>query len=321
MDTTRIHRLLRLIILLQRGEPVDMFTLVDELGVSRRTVFRDLKQLEAAGVPFFHERGQGYRIGSGFFLPPVSLTVPEALGLMLLGKQASGQRDRPLSEPALSAIYKLMSMVPEPIREACGDMMAHVTVASTPQPDTDAEAKHYHVLQRGMDERRAVTVHYKPRHEGEIEVYAFRPYAMHFAAQAWYALGYTDVHREVRVIKLLRIVACQLTSKRFNRPRDFTIASKLGNAWQLIPGGKEYAVELIFERQVATNVSEVLWHRSQQTEALPDGRVRMSFVVDGIEEISWWVCRYAGQVRVVKPKALREKVAQMHRHAAEMLSE
>src|SRR5690606_21306130 len=124
MGVSRVHRLLRLITLLQSGRARTAADLVQELGVSRRTLFRDLSMLQMAGVPYYHEPGQGYRISRSFFLPPISLTVMETLGLMMLGKTAIGQRGRPLVGSALSGIYKLLSTVPEPIRSACGEMMA-----------------------------------------------------------------------------------------------------------------------------------------------------------------------------------------------------
>ncbi len=86
MPAERIQRLLWLITLLQRNEPNTTESLMHELGVSWRTLFRDLQTLEEAGVPHRHDRAEGYRIDKAFYLPPINLTVSETLGLMLLGK-------------------------------------------------------------------------------------------------------------------------------------------------------------------------------------------------------------------------------------------
>ncbi len=119
MSTKRIHRLLRLITLLQSGRARCSYDLMTELGVSRRTLFRDLETLEDAGIPYHHERGVGYRVGRSFYLPPISLTVLESLSLMLLGQTAASQRGRPMHLSAMSAISKLLATTPEPIRAAC----------------------------------------------------------------------------------------------------------------------------------------------------------------------------------------------------------
>lgn len=311
MGVGRIHRLLRLITLLQSGRPRTPAELTEELGISRRTLFRDLNMLQMAGVPYYHEPGVGYRISRSFFLPPISLTVGETLGLMMLGKTAAAQRNRPMVGPALSAIYKLLSTVPEPIRTACGEMMANVSVDPGAQLLGESEGKHYAHLQQCVDESRACRMTYRSPVEPEPIRCVLEPYALHFAARAWYVLGRTDVHREVRVFKLARIESLEPIPKRFTRPKRFRVSDKLGKAWQLIPEGREHQVELEFTAKVGRNVSEVRWHPSQAHELLPDGRCRMMFTVDGLGEIAWWLCGYADQVKVIKPAALRKRVREM----------
>jgi predicted DNA-binding transcriptional regulator YafY len=315
MGVTRVHRLLRLITVLQRDEPNTTAGLMRELGVSRRTLFRDLQMLQEAGVPYQHDRAQGYRIDKGVYLPPINLTVPETLGLMLLGKSAATQRDRPMVAPALSAIYKLIATIPDPIREACGELMTHVSVAADPVTLGDQETRYHTLLQRCIDQGTTCRIVYQSPAEDDGLHAMLCPYALHFVNRAWYVLGYTDAHDEVRMLKLVRFIEIQPTDETFDKPENFRVEDKLGSAWRLIPEGREYRIVLEFSKKVATNVSEVLWHNSQKHETLPDGRCRMTFTVDGINEIAWWLCGYGDQVVVVKPPELRDRVEAMLRSA------
>lgn len=328
MASERINRLLRLIMLLQARRPRTAQELADELGVSRRTVFRDLNTLEDAGVPCrevgmdgprgrANPGGGGYRIEKGFHLPPTSLSVAEVLGLLHLAKATGAQRDRPLHAAALSGIYKLISTVPDPVRGVCSEMMANVSVNPGATVDGDIESRHYTVLQTCADQGKRCEVVYQPPIDAEAQRFSLDPYALHHANRAWYVLGKTCLHQEVRVLKLLRIAELQPTEQSFTRPRGFSVASKLGSAWQLIPEGKVHKIELEFSRRVATNVSEVKWHHSQEHTTLADGRCVLRFEVDGLHEIAWWICGYADQVVVRKPKKLAELVGDMHRRAAE----
>jgi len=313
---TRVHRLLRLVTLLQGGRPVPLDELLEELRVSRRTLFRDLKVLKDAGVPHYHEAGKGYRIARGYFLPPVNLTVSETLGLMVMAKFAVGHRGRPALPAGVSAIYKLLTAVPEPIRAACGELAEAVSVDLPPQATGDRERDCFPDLARAIDERRACRVTYtSPTDEG-TRTFEFEPYVLHFAHRGWYAFGRSLEHDEVRVLKLLRVDAIEPLDRRFDRPEGFTVEQKLGKAWALIPEGEEHDVVLEFEPKVATNVAEVRWHPTQRADWLPDGRVRLRFTVDGLREIAWWVCGYADQVRVVSPPALRDRVRDMHARAS-----
>lgn len=312
----RVHRLLRLITLLQSGRPRGVAELMEELGVSRRTLFRDLNMLEHAGVPYYHEPGKGYRIRQNYFLPPINLTVPETLGLMMLAKSAATQRNRPFAGPALSAVHKLVSTVPEPMRTVCAEMMDHVTINPGGEIVGDREQEHYGTLSQCIDEGRVCKLRYRSPVEPEPMDLELRPFALHFAARAWYVLGHSAPHSEVRVLKLTRIETLDPLEKRFRRPERFRVEQKLGKAWQLIPEGTEHEIELEFSAKVGQNVAEVRWHPTQDHELLPDGRCRMRFTVDGLNEIAWWICGYADQVRIRKPAALRERVRAMHAAAA-----
>jgi predicted DNA-binding transcriptional regulator YafY len=315
MGVGRVHRLLRLITVLQRDEPNTTAGLMRELGVSRRTFFRDLKLLDEAGVPYRHDRAQGYRIDKSFYLPPINLTVPETLGLMMLGKSAAADRDRPMVAPALSAIYKLIATIPDPIREACSDLMANVSIAPDVNPIGNMESRCHTTLQRCIDQGRTCRIVYQsPEDEDELHA-MFNPYTLHFVNRAWYVMGYTDVHDEVRMLKLVRFIEVQVTDEPFDRPENFHVEDKLGAAWRLIPEGKEYNVAVVFTKKVATNVSEVLWHKSQKHKILDDGQCEVTFTIDGIGEIAWWLCGYGDQVQIKQPAELRDRVKTILRSA------
>lgn len=302
--------------MLQSGESLTVPELMAELEVSRRTVFRDLTALKDAGVPCFYEAGRGYRISPSFFLPPVNLTVAEALGLMTLAKGASAQRDQPLSEPVVDGVRKLVAMIPQPIREVCQGIMSNVSVRPAPVAMPNGAGNYHTLLQQAIDERSVIAIEYASLFQGEGRIQLkLRPYHLHFAARAWYVIGYSEMHEQVRTFKLGRIEKIELTGKRFRLRKPFDIDAYLGKAWQLIPEGKVHRVELEFTAKVGTNVSEVRWHTTQKHQMLDDGRCIMRFEVDGLNEISWWLMGYGDQVVVRRPKKLRELVADRHRAA------
>ena len=312
-STHRVHRLLRLITLLQSGFEGNADNLAQELGVSRRTLFRDLKMLEMAGIPYYHEPDVGYRIAHSFYLPPVSLTVIETLALLMLGKSATAQQGRPMVAEALSAINKLTSTVPEPVRQACQEMLNNVSINPAPGAVATEEETLYASLHRSIDEQRICKMQYCSRQADDIKPLEIElhPYALHFASRAWYVMGWTDLHRDVRTLKLTRIKQLEMLSRKFNRPIGFSAADKIGQAWELIPEGQTYKIELIFSPMVGINVKEVQWHPSQEAQLTEDGSCRMRFEVDGLGEIAWWLCGYADQVQIIKPKALRSRVHDM----------
>lgn len=316
MLTNRITRLLRLITLLQTSTPWNAKALSQQLDISTRTLFRDLKTLEEAGIPCKGEGGGRYQIRQGFFMKPMSLSPAEVLGLMQLTRFVGQHRERPYYTHALSAIYKMVSTVPEDLRETCRQMLLNVSIEPDPKLSSQTEAGHFMLLQQAVDLGRVCRLTYGLPGGAREEQFRIEPYLLHHVNRAWYVLGRTDLHKEVRMLKLVRINEVQLLDQKFDRPETYTISDKLGKAWRLIPEGTEHDVELVFSKRVATNVCEVRWHATQSHEILGDGRCVMRFTVDGLREIAWWICGYADQVVVNKPKALAEMVAEMHRDAA-----
>ncbi len=313
----RIPRLLRLISLLHSGRARTAHDIMAELGVSRRTLFRDLGVLRDAGIPYYHDPQTGYRIAQSFYLPPISLTIPETLGLLLLAQTARSLRRGRSRAATLSAVNKLITAVPEPIRLACSDMMRAVNVNPYPQPVVSDEEAHRFELQKLADEQRRCHIVYRSLYDQSTIETDLDPYALHFVGTAWYVLGRSAMHDQVRTFKLARMQAITALDEHFTRPRDFCVTGHLDGAWRLIPEGQQHLVELEFSAKVATNVSETFWHPTQESKMLPDGRCIMRFEVNGLGEIAWWICGYGDQVSVRKPAALRRRVRDMHTAAAQ----
>ncbi|QDU32786.1 HTH domain protein [Poriferisphaera corsica] len=320
MQISKVHRVIKLIVVLQGGRAKTVEELMNELGVSRRTLFRDLNMLEAAGVPYYHEKGVGYRLGKEFFMPPISLTAAETLGLMILGKSAAAQRDKPMFASALSGIYKLISSMPEPMRSACGEMMSGVSIDVGAHGYGESEIEHYAILHRCVDEGRVCRLHYKSPVEKRGFWTTVHPYVLHYAARAWYLFAWTEKHQEVRVLKLARISDIEVLDERFERPSDFAVGNVLDGAWALNPEGRVYDVELEFKPLVATNIAETCWHPTQHIKMRPDGSCVARFHVNGLNEIAWWICGYADQVIVRKPDQLREIVLERMKRAVDNFS-
>ena len=320
MEPGRLHRLLRLITVLQSGTSLTAIELADRLKVSRRTLFRDFKTLEAAGVRYRYRQGKGYDIEPSFFLPPVNLKVNEAMGLMLLARVAEGHANQPFYRAAVEGVQKLAAGLPAPYRAVTGDILDRISMEPGPQSKVSGDADHFIKLQQAIEERRACRMQYDSLFEGKSIQIELNPYHLHYALRAWYVMGHSAMHDEVRTFKLARIGKLEVLNRKF-RPTRFDINQYLGNAWLLIPEGKEYHIVLEFMPKVARNVAEVRWHPTQMHQMLGDGRCRMTFKIDGLNEITWWLLGYGDQVQVIKPTALRDRLIEVHRAALDRLTE
>jgi predicted DNA-binding transcriptional regulator YafY len=120
MSTTernRIARLLALIRLLQDGRSHKSDDVARKLGVSRRTVFRDLRALRDAGVAVISDRATGIRLPSTYINMPPDLARPEVVGLAAVRRLLQRFRGQPHIDVGLDAIERLWATVPDALRE------------------------------------------------------------------------------------------------------------------------------------------------------------------------------------------------------------
>lgn len=312
MKPSRIYRLLRLITMLQSGKSYLANDLASELKVSRRTLFRDLNMLKMANVPLVYHRGQhSYAIEKSFFLPPVNFTFSEVLALMTLVQKYANKRALPNLEPAVSGMLKIEATLPAEIQDYCGSALERISFRPTPMTHADSISETFDLLWQATSERKSVLLRYDSYYEGEEIQTRIDPYHLTFISRGWYALAYSQMHGEVRIFKLDRVIHAELTEQHFARDEQFSPSSFFGNAWQMIRGDKRHRVRIRFSPKVAGNVEEVLWHPTQQVSTDDDGSLVYEIEVDGINEIAWWILGYGKEAVVEKPAALR-KIIQGH---------
>lgn len=311
MKVSRVHRLLKLITLLQTGKPYRVADMSRECKVSRRTLFRDLNLLKLAGVPIvFDVVADRYAIEKKFFLPPVNFTVGEALSLMMAIQKCSPRNLIPNPEVAVSALIKLESILPQEIQTYCGSAMNHIEFRHGPVTEAERTGKIFDLLWRAAQEHETVNIVYDSYFEQKEIGTRLDPYRLIFISRGWYVIGYSHQHKQTRTFKIERIIEVNPSKRKFSGHESFSTTEYFGNAWQMIRGAKWYHVRIRFSPKVSGNVEEVLWHPTQQTQRLEDGSLQFEVDVDGVEEMSWWVMGYGKEAVVEAPADLRKLIRQ-----------
>lgn len=315
----RVSRIVQMLTTLQAGHNYSVDELAELVGVSRRTVFRDLKELEAIGVPYrFDARTGGYGIDPEFFPPPIDLNLPEALSLLLLVHKARNHLPMPFKNSALLAGLKVENNLPAKIRHYCNTSLQSISIRPDAHAPMDLLDKVFFKLQQAIRKKREVKLAYNSLYEGKDITTTLSPYHLMYNNRAWYVIGESSLHKTIRMFNLNRIKELEVLGRCFIKEGEFDIYEYLGRAWSMIPEGKIYHVKLRFAAKVAKNVAEVQWHSTQKTTFNADGLLIAEFRVDGLGEISWWILGYGDQVEVLRPAALRKRIAKIARRMVEL---
>ena len=313
-EYVRVHRLLRILTLIQQQDGWDAKALAQECNVGERTIFRDLKMLEGAGIPYyFDEARHGYRIRGDFFMQPIELTLEEALAIVALGEHIGGSSQQmSFMQPAARAVAKIRGELPERLRRNLEKVYHHVAIRIG-HTALEVEAEDvYVVMQQAVSEHLAVDCEYESAgRQQPASRFTFHPYTLFFSKRAWYVIGHHGRHGEIRCLKISRFTQARITDRHFDFPAGFSLDKHLGNAWWMIRGEKRYKVELRFDAEFADNIESTHWHKTQETQWNDDGSLTFHCKVDGLDEIVWWVLSMGPHCTVVEPPELASRVCKL----------
>lgn len=319
-DYSRIHRLLKILTLIQGQKGWTAERLADECGVKVRTIYRDLQMLEGAGIPYFFDHElKCYQIRRDFFLKPMELTLDEALAVIALGQHVGGSEQVPFMAAADRAVAKIRSQLPESIRREIDAMDTRMAIKLAASMPADGVTDVYQRVQHAIAHKRVLRCSYASissrrgdNGQGDSDApFDFHPYALLFNQRAWYVLGHHGGRGEVRCLKLNRFTAIGRTEQRFTVPQDFSVEAHLGDAWRMIRGRRKHEVEIVFDPEFAETVADTHWHPTQQVDCHDDGSITFRAKVEGLDEIVWWVLSMGPHCTVRKPKELARQVQKL----------
>ena len=314
MKTDRISRIIRLITALQSSENYTMAELAEMVGVSRRTVFRDLRHLQRAGIPYcYHPSTGGYSISSEFYLPPLDLKPEEALSLLMLVRKTRNQVPLPYNNAALLAALKIENNLPAKVRKYVNSALSHVSALGRPHARREHVDEVFSKLQQAILGKRKAVIRYADAFAGEHFGGEFCPYHL-INHGCWHVAGFSEKHQAVKNLRLSCFKEIRVIRKYFVPPKNFDINDYIGSAWAMNPEGKLYHVRLWLSKTLASTVAETLWHSSQKLTFHPSGSATVEFRLDGLSEIKWWILGYGDQIRVLEPQELKDMILHIARN-------
>jgi predicted DNA-binding transcriptional regulator YafY len=312
----RLARLGRVIAVLRaHGDGIRIEDIARRVDVSVRTVYRDLKAIEGEiGVGVWSEGGLWGVVGEGF-LPPLKLTLSEAMAVVLSARLMVRYADK--YDPDLAAAFeKLEEGLPAALREHVERTLDRL--ARHPRDETFS--RHVHLLTKAWAERRVVALDYDPARYGtgsERRRALVRPYLIEPSLQthALYLIGWDETRNGMRTFKIERIRDVALTPESFEAP-DAEIDGMFERAWDIIADQEPIEVVLRFAPTVASRVREARWHPSESVAEESDGSLTWRATVAGPIEIRLWILSWGDDVEVIAPSSLRDDVAATHGRAA-----
>lgn len=221
----RTDRLFELIQILRDGRLHRGRDMADRLGVSLRTLYRDMDTLIASGIPVEGERGLGYMMTAPITLPPLNLTLTELealhLGLAVVSKAA----DAELQRAARSLSDKVDAVLPED-RAAPSSGWGF---AVYPFAEAARGFVHMAPLRAAIRSRRKADIAYASL-DGEETRRTVRPLQMEYWGRVWTLTSWCELRQDFRVFRVDRIKTLDISFESFDEEPGRTLADYLARA-------------------------------------------------------------------------------------------
>jgi predicted DNA-binding transcriptional regulator YafY len=307
----RTERLFALVLLLQNRPNLSSRILAEHFGVSRRTVFRDLRALTESGVPLTYAEDGGYEILEGYQLPPLMLTAREAATLLMGTEFMKLQSDASLRTDSDQVALKIRSVLPREIREYIDSLRSKTVLdpywIHAAQEEALADEGRWYRLSEAVARERKVIMEYFVESRGETTKRSVDPLGLVYYTDHWNLIAYDHLREEVRNFRLDRIETMHVLSEGFVRPENFDLVRHLEARG--VRQSKR-SIEVWFSTDAYRRAKQGIPARLD-AEVKAEGGVVATFRFDNLDYVAAWLLRFGTDARVAAPADLRKRLRKL----------
>ena len=212
----RLDRLTALLIQLQSKRIVKSQEIAKRFSISLRTVYRDIRTLELAGVPLIGEAGVGYSIVQGYRLPPVQFTQEEAMSFVTAEKLVNTLTDSETRASYQSALYKLKAVLRSTDKELLDNISSRIEVVDNPYLPKDRHQNlPIETILNCIAAKRVIRLTYHSttspgRSERDVE-----PVGIYSSGTYWYLIAWCRLREGYRNFRTDRVENLEVLNERF----------------------------------------------------------------------------------------------------------
>jgi predicted DNA-binding transcriptional regulator YafY len=219
-DTKRLSRLVSILTQLQTRRLITSTSLAEKFEVSVRTIYRDIKALEQAGVPILSEDGRGYTLMEGYKIPPVMFSERQANALILAEQLVLRNMDASLIKDYSEAIDKVKALL-KPKEKAAAYLLSERTKFDK-IVKFERSSDSLSTLQYALTNFHAAKINYVNADGIASTERIVEPFALISTLESWLLVAFCQMRKEFRFFRLDRIEKLEILSEKF-MPHKMTL--------------------------------------------------------------------------------------------------
>lgn len=217
-EVNRLSRLTATLIQFQTRRIVTASELSQKFQVSKRTIYRDIKALEEAGVPILTEEGKGYTLMEGYKIPPVMFTEKQVNALIVAEQLVLKNNDASLVKDYSEAIDKVKSILRYCMKDKVNLLKDRTQFNHFIHQERNSN--NLSDLQKALTNYKLVKIQYTNK-EGVVTGRHIEPFAL-ISTDNWYLIAWCRLRNEFRFFRLDRVQEMEVLSEEFE-PHNLTL--------------------------------------------------------------------------------------------------
>lgn len=224
-DTKRFQRLTVILTHLQTKQLITSTHLAEKFGVSVRTIYRDIKALEQAGVPILTRDGKGYSLMEGYKIPPIMFSEREANALITVEQLVLKNKDSSLIKEYTDAINKVKAVLLYSTKKKIE--LLSTRIAISPGLSKTNTSNSLTLIQSALTDFSVLNIIYHSDYKNEKVERMIEPFALYYCLQeSWTLIAYCRLRKDYRMFRLDRILKIEQTELIF-KPHNLKLTEYL----------------------------------------------------------------------------------------------
>lgn len=313
----RFDRIQAILTLLQTKRIVKAEALAERFETSVRTIYRDIRSLEAGGIPIGSEAGIGYFLLEGYKIPPIMFTKQEAQSLLLGGKLIEKIADESVNKPFQEAMDKVKAVIDfdkkENLEELDEQIMIHPFPLFANQESKDLQLE---AVKRALSDSKVLEFTYHSNYKGETTARQVEPIGICYYGNRWHLIAYCLLRKDYRDFRLDRMDVITVLSQSYKKHELKSLKLYVS---ELIAQTDLFDVVIRIKKEHLQYMSDAKHNMGLVHEQAVGDEVEMTFAVFSLEYFGRWLISYGNTISVIEPQELKVKMKALVKELSEHL--
>lgn len=315
LHMNRIERLHAITTVLQSKRIVKAEEMARKFEVSLRTIYRDIRALEAGGMPIGAEAGIGYFLIDGYHLPPIMFTKEEGRSLIMAGKLMEKVSDPSVNVPFQAALTKVRAVLDNEKKDELQGLEERIIVHPFPENPSAPSNAVLDKVKEAIIQKYVLEIEYFSNYKGEATIRRVESIGLTFYSNHWHLIGYCQLRKDYRDFRTDRMGKVKVLTERFQSFKHPSLQEYID---AMFKDSDLQRIVIRVQDSIHRYITDTKYHMGLVQEIKKEDYWEMTFATMGLNYFARWLLLMLDKVEIVEPQELKDNLLEftnvLHQH-------